>query len=58
MLAKIHACTEKVGKASIENTAFLRALSVDKGLNVAKYRDEVEQEIQQEAKKGHKTDKI
>ena len=51
-LSKICDCTSKVGKASVENTAFLRALGVEKGLNVGKYREEVESELKEDAKKG------
>ena len=52
MLSKIHHCTSTVAKASVENTAFLHPLGVEKGLNVGKYRDEVEKELKGGTKKG------
>ena len=38
-------CTEKVGKSSVETTAYLQALGQYKGLNMDKFQDQVEQEV-------------
>ena len=50
-LSAIRDCTQKVGKTSVETTAYLRALGEDQGLNVDKHRDQVEKELER-AKKG------
>ena len=41
-------CAKLVKKSSVEHTATLRAWSVKNDLNIAKYREQVEKEINEE----------
>ena len=50
----IRSCTKNIGKYTIETTACVRALGIEKGLDMDKYRDQVEKEldVQSTLKKG------
>ena len=50
ILDDIRKCSKSVEKSTIETTAYLRALGESKGLNIAKYRDEVKREIENDNK--------
>ena len=41
-------CIKKVGKSGIETTAYLHALGESKGLNVDKYRHQVQKELEKD----------
>ena len=50
----IRSCTKNIGKYIIETTAYVCALGIEKGLDMDKYRDQVEKEldVQSTLKKG------
>ena len=48
MLDDMRKCTKSVEKSTIETTAYLRALGESKGLNVAKFREEIKREMENE----------
>ena len=49
-LKKIDDASLKIGKSSVETTAYLRALGEEKKLNVDKHRKDVEAELEQASK--------
>ena len=51
VLEDITKCIHSVGKQSVETTAYLQALGVSKGLNVAKFHEQVQQDLDAEAQK-------
>ena len=54
VMQDIRKCVQKIGKSTVETTAYYRALGEKKGLNLAKYRDQVESElsVEKSSKKG------
>ena len=50
ILDDIRKCTKSVQKSTIETTAYLRALGHSKGLDVGKFRDEVQKEMETDKK--------
>ena len=46
ILEDIRKCSKSVEKTTLETTAYLRALGESKGLNIAKFRDEVRKEME------------
>ena len=48
MLDDMRKCTKSIEKSTIETTAYLRALGESKGLNVAKFREEIKREMENE----------
>ena len=51
ILDDIHEATKSISKSSVETTAYLRALSNSKGLDVKKICQEVQDELQEEKSK-------
>ena len=51
VLEEITKYIHSVGKQSVETTAYLQALGVSKGLNVAKFHEQVQQELDAEVQK-------
>ena len=45
VMEDIRKCMQKIGKSSVETTAYFRALGAAKGLNMQKFRKEVEEEV-------------
>ena len=58
ILDDIHEATKCISKSSVETTAYLRALSNSKGLDVKKFCQEVQDELQEEKSKMPSTFKF